>query len=129
MRLPSPILASAGVCRRREGRKTWRGLNFLPFKTAKTRKCPPILVLQGSLSMFLRSANPNPASVGAYKRRGGHKTRAKDTALNFDTFFLLVLIEVSIPNLGLLRNVLTKQAWASGLVNQGHLGTPKKHCS
>ena len=48
--------------------------------------------------------------------------------LNFDTFFLLVLIEVSIPNLGLLRNVLTKQAWASGLVNQGHLGTPK-HCS
>ena len=98
--LPSPILASAGVCRRREGRKTWRRLNFLPFKTAKTRKCPPILVLQGSLSMFLRSANPNQASVGAYKRRGGHKTRAKDTRpwiltwiLNFDTFFLLVLIE------------------------------------
>ena len=44
---------------------------------AKTGNFHPILVLQGSLPTFLRSANPNPASASAYIRRGGHKRDEK----------------------------------------------------
>ena len=51
---------------------------------AKMGNFHPILVLQGSFPTFLRLPSPIPASVCAYRRRGGHKRNEKDAASNFE---------------------------------------------
>ena len=51
---------------------------------AKMANFHPILVLQGSFPTFLRLPSPIPASVCAYRSRGGHKRDEKDAASNFE---------------------------------------------